>query len=77
MVAYGENCYIDDVKLKVDDSEEIDKLTREGVKAAPESVTGTPSFLIKGEKLEAESFEALAAAIDAELAKAAQPAAPT
>ncbi|MEQ1784967.1 MAG: hypothetical protein ABMA14_26780, partial [Hyphomonadaceae bacterium] len=59
------------------DSEEIDKLTREGVKAAPGSVTGTPSFIIKGEKLEAESFEGLAAAIDAELAKAAQPAAPT
>ena len=59
------------------DSEEIDKLTREGVKNAPASITGTPSFVIKGEKLEIETFEGLAAAIDAELAKAAQPGAPT
>jgi protein-disulfide isomerase len=59
------------------DSQEINKLTREGVKAAPASITGTPSFVIKGEKIEVESFEGLAAAIDAELAKTAQPASPT
>ena len=58
------------------DSEEINKLTREGVKAAPASITGTPSFVIKGEKLEIETFEGLAAAIDAELAGVVQPAAP-
>lgn len=57
------------------DSKEINDLTRAGVKAAPESITGTPSFVIKGEKLEVESFEGLSAAIDAELAKtAAEPA---
>lgn len=57
------------------DSKEIDDLTRAGVKAAPESITGTPSFVIKGEKLEVESFDGLSAAIDAELAKtAAEPA---
>ncbi len=47
------------------------------MKAAPASITGTPSFVIKGEKIEVESFEGLAAAIDAELAKTAQPASPT
>lgn len=57
------------------DSKEIDALTREGVRNAPASITGTPSFVIKGEKLEVESFEGLSAAIDAELAKtAAEPA---
>ena len=58
------------------DSKEINDLTRAGVKAAPESITGTPSFVIKGEKLEVESFEGLAAAIDAELAKTAAESAP-
>lgn len=59
------------------DSKEILALTREGVRNAPESITGTPSFAIRGEKIEVESFEGLAAAIDAELAKSAQPASPT
>ena len=58
------------------DSKELDDLAREGVRAAPASITGTPSFVIKGEKLEVESFEGLSAAIDSELAKAAQPGAP-
>jgi protein-disulfide isomerase len=59
------------------DSKDVLALTRDTVKNAPASVTGTPSFVIKGEKLDIETFEGLAAAIDAELAKAAQPAAPT
>ncbi len=58
------------------DSEEIDALTRAGVKDAPASITGTPSFVIKGEKLEIETFEGLSAALDSELAKAAATPAP-
>lgn len=58
------------------DSEEINALTRAGVKAAPASITGTPSFVIKGEKLEIETFEGLSAALDAELAKTAAAPAP-
>lgn len=53
------------------DSKDILELTREGVRTAPASITGTPSFAIKGEKIEVESFEGLAAAIDAELAQSA------
>lgn len=56
------------------DSKEILAVTRDTVKNAPESITGTPSFVIKGEKIEVESFEGLSTAIDAELAKVAQPA---
>lgn len=42
----------------------------------PKTITGTPSFVINGVKIEPESLEGISAAIDAELAKAGAPAAP-
>ncbi len=39
----------------------------------PAAITGTPSFVINGVKIEPESLEAISAAIDAELAKAGAP----
>jgi protein-disulfide isomerase len=42
----------------------------------PATITGTPSFVINGVKIEPASLEAISAAIDAELAKAGAPAAP-
>jgi len=42
----------------------------------PKTITGTPSFVINGVKIEPESLEGISAAIDAELAKAGAPVAP-
>ena len=42
------------------------------VRAAPPSVTGTPAFIINGEDVDANSLEALSAAIDSKLAVAGQ-----
>lgn len=57
-----------------------DPTIREATNAAlanmPTTVTGTPSFVINGVKIEPESLEGISAAIDAELAKAGAPAAP-
>ena len=53
------------------DDKGVQKATRDALTDLPASITGTPSFTIHGEKLEVESYEGLAAAIDAELAKAA------
>jgi protein-disulfide isomerase len=59
------------------DSKEVRTLTIEGRDKAPASITGTPSFVINGEKIEDDTFDGLAAAIEAELAKSAEPASPT
>lgn len=53
------------------DDKDVQEATRDALADLPASITGTPSFTIHGEKLEVESYEGLAAAIDAELAKAA------
>ena len=58
------------------DHEPIVTMTREGVKAAPASITGTPSFAIDGVKLELETLEDLSAALDAAIANASAPATP-
>jgi protein-disulfide isomerase len=58
------------------DHEGIVEMTRAGVKAAPASITGTPSFAINGEKLELETLEDLSAALDAAIAQAAAPVTP-
>lgn len=59
------------------DDESIMQATRDALADMPATITGTPSFTLHGVKLEVESYEGLAAAIDAELAKAgAAPAAP-
>lgn len=58
------------------DHEGIVEMTREGVKAAPASITGTPSFAIDGVKLELETLEDLSAALDAAIANASAPATP-
>jgi protein-disulfide isomerase len=42
----------------------------------PSTITGTPSFVINGVKIEPESLEGISAAIDAELAKVGAPAEP-
>lgn len=51
------------------DDKNIDGVTRKGVKEAPASITGTPTFLIDGRQLELEDAESFFAAIDAALAK--------
>jgi protein-disulfide isomerase len=56
------------------DDKAIAALTLQGAKDAPAFITGTPTFLIGGEKVEAPDLEGLTAALDAALAKA--PAAP-
>ena len=53
------------------DDKDVQTATREALADLPASITGTPSFTIRGEKLDVESYEGLATAIDAELAKAA------
>ena len=58
------------------DDKAIVEMTRAGVRAAPESITGTPSFVINGVKLELETLDDLSAALDAAIAEAAVPAAP-
>lgn len=58
------------------DHEGIVEMTREGVKAAPASITGTPSFAIDGVKLELETLEDLSAALDAAIANPSAPATP-
>lgn len=60
----------DQVGTCIDDAS-VQQATRDALADLPASITGTPSFTIRGEKLEVESYEALAAAIDAELATAA------
>lgn len=55
------------------DDKAIEEITRKHALEAPAFVTGTPAFVIAGADIE-QTFEALSAAIDAELAK--QPAAP-
>jgi len=58
----------DEVGSCIDDKG-IQTATREALADLPASITGTPSFMIRGEKLDIESYDGLAAAIDAELAK--------
>lgn len=53
------------------DDESIMEATRAALVDMPATITGTPSFAINGVQVEAESFEGLSAAIDAEIAKAA------
>lgn len=64
----------DQVGSCIDDTG-IVELTRAGVRAAPADITGTPSFVINGVKLELESLDDLSAALDAAIAAGA-PAAP-
>jgi protein-disulfide isomerase len=58
------------------DSEAIVELVRAGVAAAPAEITGTPSFVIDGKKLELETFDDLWAALDGAVAAAAAPVEP-
>lgn len=51
------------------DDKAIDGVTRKGVKEAPAFITGTPTFLIGGERVEFEDMDGLSAAIDAALMK--------
>lgn len=51
------------------DDKRIDGMTRKGAVEAPPFVTGTPTFVLNGEKIEDETLEGLSAAIDAALAK--------
>jgi protein-disulfide isomerase len=55
------------------DDKSIDHATRRGVQDAPAFVTGTPTFLIGGEKIKPETLERLSAAIEAALAQAPRP----
>jgi len=55
------------------DDEAIVEMTRAGVQAAPPEITGTPSFVINGVKLELESLDDLSAALDAAVAAAGVP----
>ncbi|MEY2757667.1 MAG: hypothetical protein RIR33_1445 [Pseudomonadota bacterium] len=59
----------DAVRTCVDD-QSIADATQAALADMPATITGTPSFVINGVKIEAESLEGLSAAIDAELAKA-------
>jgi len=59
----------DAVRTCVDD-QSIADTTQAALADMPATITGTPSFVINGVKIEAESLEGLSAAIDAELAKA-------
>lgn len=52
------------------DDKGIDGVTRQGVKEAPASITGTPTFLVDGKQLELEDADSFFAAIDAALAQA-------
>lgn len=65
----------DQVGSCVDDTS-IRDVTNQFAGARPASVDGTPSFVIRGAKIEVESFDGLAAALDAEIALAAMPAEP-
>jgi protein-disulfide isomerase len=66
----------DQVRTCIDDKAVL-QATRDALADLPASITGTPSFTLHGEKLDVESYEGLAAAIDAELTKiAGSPAAP-
>ena len=58
------------------DDKAIVEMTRAGVRQAPKEITGTPSFVINGVKLELETLDDLSAALDAAIAAAAVPAAP-
>jgi protein-disulfide isomerase len=58
------------------DDPAIQQATNAALADMPQTITGTPSFVINGVKIEPESLEGLSAAIEAELAKAAAPADP-
>jgi protein-disulfide isomerase len=58
------------------DDPTIQQATNAALADMPQTITGTPSFVINGVKIEPESLEGIAAAIDAELAKSAAPADP-
>ena len=58
------------------DDPTIQQTTNAALADMPQTITGTPSFVINGVKIEPESLEGLTAAIEAELAKAAAPADP-
>jgi protein-disulfide isomerase len=49
-------------------SEPLTKHIVDVARAAPESVTGTPAFIVNGKNVEGNSLEAMSAAIDAALA---------
>lgn len=51
------------------DDKAVDGVTRQGVRDAPESVTGTPTFIVAGEEVPHDTLEAIGAAIDAQLGK--------
>lgn len=58
------------------DDDSIMNATRAALADMPSTITGTPSFVIGGLQIEAESFEGLSAALDAEIARAAAMPAP-
>lgn len=66
----------DAVSTCIDDPT-ILEATNSALADMPKTITGTPSFVINGVKIEPESLEGISTAIDAELAKAGAPAAPT
>ncbi len=65
----------DAVSTCIDDPA-ILEATNSALADMPATITGTPSFVINGVKIEPESLEAISAAIDAELVKAGAPPAP-
>jgi len=65
----------DAVSTCIDDPA-ILEATNSALANMPATITGTPSFVINGVKIESESLEGISAAIDAELAKGGAPAAP-
>jgi len=65
----------DAVSTCIDDPA-ILEATNSALADMPATITGTPSFVINGVKIEPESLEAISAAIDAELVKAGATPAP-
>jgi protein-disulfide isomerase len=65
----------DAVSTCIDDPT-ILEATNSALADMPKTITGTPSFVINGVKIEPESLEGISAAIEAELAKTGTPAQP-
>lgn len=58
------------------DDEAVMNATRAALADMPATITGTPSFVIGGEKIELESFDDLSTALDAEIVRATAAPAP-
>jgi protein-disulfide isomerase len=77
LVALGERhgLSFDQVNTCVD-SDAIRSAIVAGMRNAPSTITGTPTFFVDGEKVEEHTFAALSAAIDARLAARGPPSPP-